>query len=61
MMVKRASSDGVALFQCEECGLHYTDRDRAELCEDFGETYGQCNPEISRDAMEHRDSDDVTF
>lgn len=60
-MVRAEHVDNVKTFRCEECGLHYTDRDQAEVCEDFGETYGECNTEVARHAVENRDMDDVTF
>lgn len=60
-MVKTEHVDNVETYRCEECGLHYTDRAQAEVCEGFGETYGECNAEVARDAVENRETDDVTF
>lgn len=60
-MVTTDHFNNVKTYRCEECGLHYTDQDRAEVCEDFGETYGECNTEITQHALENREDDDVTF
>ena len=60
-MVLSDHFNGVETFQCEECGSHYTKQNLAEVCEGFGETYGKCNPEITRNALEHTEREDVTF
>ena len=32
-----------AVFQCSECGLHYTDKEIAKKCEKWCSKYKSCN------------------
>lgn len=36
------------LFQCPECGLHYTDEAIAKQCEAWCKQYKSCNLEITK-------------
>lgn len=40
------------LFTCEECGMHYHDREWAEQCENWCSEYHSCNIEITEHAVE---------
>lgn len=42
------------LYQCEECGFHYEDKELAEKCEAFCKENSACNIEIIRHAVEQR-------
>ena len=42
------------LFQCPECGFHYTDKDLAEKCEAWCREHKSCNIEITAHAEENR-------
>jgi hypothetical protein len=40
------------LFQCPECGLHYSDEQLAKECEAFCREHQACNLEIIRQSVE---------
>ncbi len=40
------------LFQCPECGLHYTDEQTAKECEAFCKAHNACSLEISQKSVE---------
>lgn len=42
------------LFQCPECGLHYTDTKTAAECEAFCKAHKACSLEISMKSVEHQ-------
>ena len=42
------------LYQCEECGLHYEDREWAEKCEAWCREHKSCNIEITAHAEENK-------
>tara|TARA_B100001971_G_scaffold138572_1_gene128034 strand:+ start:294 stop:437 length:144 start_codon:yes stop_codon:yes gene_type:complete len=40
------------LFQCQECGLKYRDKEIAEKCQAWCKEHNSCNLEIIKDAVE---------
>lgn len=40
------------LYQCEECGFHYKDKEWAEKCEAWCREHHSCNLEIVKHAVE---------
>lgn len=51
-MVKQVQKSNQILFQCEECGLYYADRETAEQCQAWCAKYKSCNLEIIKHAVE---------
>lgn len=45
-------------YQCEECGLHYRDRELAARCEAWCREHKSCNLEIIAHAEENRGGSD---
>ena len=45
---------GKDLYQCEECGLHYIEKNTAEECEKFCKKYNACNIKITKYAIENK-------
>lgn len=52
-MVKEVEKLNKILYQCEECGFHYADREIAEKCEQWCKENHTCNLEITKDAIEN--------
>lgn len=46
-MVKKGNGN----FQCEECGLEYKEKERAEECEIWCKEHNSCNLEITKYAV----------
>lgn len=46
-MVKAIKKDDRGLYQCEECGFNYIDKDWAEKCEAWCREHSSCNIEIT--------------
>lgn len=42
------------LYQCEECGFHYEDREQAEKCQAWCTEHKSCNIEITAKAIENK-------
>ena len=42
------------LYQCEECGFHYENREWAEKCEAWCREHKSCNIEITAHAEENK-------
>ena len=42
------------LYECPECGLHYTDSEQAEKCEAWCKEHHSCNLEITSQAIENK-------
>jgi len=53
-MVKVTEKEGKELYQCEECGFHYTDLEWAEKCEKWCGEHHSCNIEITSHSEEDR-------
>lgn len=51
-MVLETSNNNQKLYQCQECGLHYTNESIAKKCEEFCAKYKSCNLEITKEAVE---------
>lgn len=45
---------GKKLYQCEECGFHYEDKEWAEKCEAWCREHHSCNIEITSHSEEDR-------
>lgn len=50
-MVKQIQKDNLVLYQCEECGFAYADRELAEKCQAWCKKYKSCNLEITKFAV----------
>jgi len=55
-MVKVSNKNNEELYQCEECGFHYEDREWAEKCEAWCREHKSCNIEITAHAEENKQS-----
>jgi len=42
------------LYKCEDCGLHYEDKETADACYDFCTKNHACNVEITKNSIEHK-------
>ena len=42
------------LYQCEECGFHYAEKEWAEKCEAWCREHKSCNIEITAHAEENK-------
>jgi hypothetical protein len=45
---------GETLYECADCGLHYTDPETAAACYRHCTTHHACNLEITRHSVERR-------
>ena len=54
LMVKTIKKEGGDLYQCQECGFHYEDREWAEKCETWCRENHTCNLEITEYAEENK-------
>ena len=52
-MVKNVLQQNKKLYQCEECGLKYDDKEWAEKCEAWCKKYKSCNLEIIDHAIKN--------
>lgn len=55
-MVKVIIQENKTLYQCEECGFHYEDREWAEKCETWCRKHHSCNLEITSHAEEDKNT-----
>jgi len=53
-MVKILIQEDKKLYQCEECGFHYVEKEQAEKCEAWCREYKSCNIEITAHAEENK-------
>lgn len=44
------------VYQCPECGLHYEDEEIARQCEAWCREHKSCNLEITKFAVENKES-----
>lgn len=44
--------DNTKIYQCIECGLHYTDNQMAKECEDFCRDHNACSLDITKYSIE---------
>lgn len=56
-MVKVIKENNKELYQCEECGFHYEDREWTEKCEAWCREHKSCNIEITAHAEENKSHD----
>ncbi|TSC56886.1 MAG: Uncharacterized protein Greene071421_396 [Parcubacteria group bacterium Greene0714_21] len=59
-MVKTITQQNKELYQCEECGFRYEEREWAEKCEAWCKEHNSCNIEITSHAMQES-TDNVKF
>ncbi len=52
-MTKSVQENGKALYQCEECGLKYVEKEIAEKCEAWCNEHKSCNLDIIRHAVKN--------
>lgn len=50
-MVKFLEQNKMQVYQCEECGLKYEEKEIAEKCEQWCREYKSCNLEIIKYAV----------
>ena len=50
-MVKEITKEDKTYYQCEECGLFYTDKETAEKCEAWCKEHKSCNLDIIKSAV----------
>ncbi len=50
-MVKKIKKKKDILYQCEACSFLYQEKDWAEKCEEWCNTYKSCNIEITQHAF----------
>lgn len=55
-MTKIAIQDDKKLYQCEECGFHYAEKEQAEKCEAWCKEHHSCNLEITAQSEENKQS-----
>lgn len=53
-MVKEITQQNQTLYQCEDCGFKYKERELAEKCEKWCTEKGVCNMEITRQAIHEK-------
>lgn len=58
-MVKVVLKENRELYQCEECGFHYENREWAEKCEAWCREHKSCNIEITAHAEENKKNGDT--
>ena len=47
-------ASNIELYQCQECGFHYADKELAEKCEAWCREHKSCNIEITAHAEENK-------
>ena len=50
-MVREIKKEDKILYQCEECGLFYEEREIAEKCEAWCREHKSCNLDIMKSAV----------
>ncbi|MBI2037888.1 MAG: hypothetical protein HYT15_03080 [Candidatus Magasanikbacteria bacterium] len=50
-MVKEIRKNNRQLYQCEECGFFYSDRELAEKCQAWCKEHKSCNLDITKFAV----------
>lgn len=53
-MVKITQKENQELYQCEECGFHYREKELAERCESWCREHKSCSLEITAYAEESK-------
>jgi hypothetical protein len=53
-MLKVIQKENKELYQCEECGFHYANKEWAEKCEAWCREHKSCNIEITAHAEESK-------
>lgn len=55
-MVKLIQNDKITLYQCEECGLSYAEKEVAEKCQAWCKEHNSCNLDIIKNAIKENNS-----
>jgi len=55
-MVKTITKENTELYQCEECGFKYRDKETAEKCQAWCGEHNSCNLDIIKDAVQEEDN-----
>jgi hypothetical protein len=50
-MVSEREHEGKKVFVCDICGFGYSDRSKAQSCEDYCAKHKSCSIEITKDAV----------
>lgn len=58
-MVKILKQNDKEIYQCEECGLRYADKETAEKCQTWCGEHKSCNLEIIKYALKDDASEDT--
>lgn len=51
-MVKEIQTNETTLFQCEDCGFKYQEKEWAEKCQAWCKEHHSCNLEITQHSQE---------
>lgn len=54
-MVKIVPKENEDLYQCEECGLKYREKETAQMCQAWCGEHKSCNLEIIKNAVNNED------
>ena len=58
-MTRIVMQEDKKLYQCEECGFHYVEKEQAEKCEAWCKEHNSCNLEITAKAEENKAQNQV--
>lgn len=53
-MVKEIAKNETVVYQCEECGFFYQDKETAERCQAWCGEHQSCNLEITKYAIQDK-------
>ena len=54
-MAKNREQTGSKIYQCEECGLWYKDKETSKKCQAWCEEHKSCNLEITKHSIKKYD------
>lgn len=54
-MVLEVEKEGKVLYQCEECGFSYEEKEWADKCEGWCKEYKSCSMEFTKHAVQSDD------
>ena len=59
-MVKIKEQNNIIRYQCEECGLWYSDKEIAETCQAWCKEHKSCNLDIIKYAIKENGNTDAS-